>query len=308
MHDKPVVIAVVVTYNKPELLLECLAALLAQTYVVKKIIVVDNANNKTNSDIVLRFRGNSIDYYPMKENLGGAGGFSKGLERAHNEYLGDFYWILDDDTIPQNDTLEQLLKGLDKIRRTSEVLGEKVGFLASQVNWTDGKPALMNIPKVSTNWTSEISKGLIEISSASFVSLLVSNNALEKAGLPISEFFIWGDDVEYTTRISRSFEGYLVPSSIVCHKMNANTKVDLLNEMDVQRISRYFFEIRNRMFISRESIGRCDWIKLFIKNVWLIIRVLPQKMGFKKAGVILRGLVASLGFNPKIRYVCANKD
>ena len=39
------IVAVVVTYNRKELLLECIQAILNQTYKLEKVIVIDNNSN-----------------------------------------------------------------------------------------------------------------------------------------------------------------------------------------------------------------------------------------------------------------------
>ena len=45
--------------------------------------------------------------------------------------------------------------------------------------------------------------GLVQAEQATFVSLLLRAATVQKVGLPIKEFFIWGDDIEYTRRIAR---------------------------------------------------------------------------------------------------------
>jgi rhamnopyranosyl-N-acetylglucosaminyl-diphospho-decaprenol beta-1,3/1,4-galactofuranosyltransferase len=91
MHQT--VAAVVVTYNRSRLLLECLDALLRQTRPVDKIVLIDNASTDGTVE-VLRSRGYlanpKIDYQRSEFNSGGAGGFHDGMKRAHE--LG-FDWI-----------------------------------------------------------------------------------------------------------------------------------------------------------------------------------------------------------------------
>ena len=45
-------------------------------------------------------------------------------------------------------------------------------------------------------------KKYIEAVLGSFVSLWIPMSVVKEVGLPIKEFFIWGDDWEYTRRIS----------------------------------------------------------------------------------------------------------
>src|SRR4028119_143552 len=97
------VAAVVVTYNRKQLLLECIDALLSQTRSLDKIILIDNACTDGTPEI-LREKGyldNAyIDYMRLPENIGGAGGFHEGIKRGY-EVGYDWLWLMDDDTIAQ---------------------------------------------------------------------------------------------------------------------------------------------------------------------------------------------------------------
>ena len=85
----------------------------------------------------------------------------------------------------------------------------------------------MNVPDIDmsstengyADWYRKLSNGLIKIEAATFVSLLINGEAIKKCGLPCKDFFIWGDDTEYTTRITRNFgPAYMVGKSVAIHK------------------------------------------------------------------------------------------
>ncbi|MEJ5168402.1 MAG: glycosyltransferase, partial [Arcobacteraceae bacterium] len=106
---------VVVTYNRYNLLKECLDALLNQTYKTD-ILLVDNAStdgtdNKIKEDGYLEH--SNLIYRRLESNLGGAGGFHFGVKYAlENNY--DFVWLMDDDAEPELDCLELLMNHTDK--------------------------------------------------------------------------------------------------------------------------------------------------------------------------------------------------
>ncbi|MCM1404775.1 MAG: hypothetical protein NC133_04755, partial [Prevotella sp.] len=83
---------------------------------------------------------------------------------------------------------------------------------------------------------------------ASFVSLLVKTSIVEKIGLPISDFFIWGDDWEYTSRIANHYTGYLVTSSVVTHHSPCNISVDIIKDSP-NRVQRYVYAYRNESYL-----------------------------------------------------------
>lgn len=197
--------AVVVTYNRKELLMECLDSILNQTYEVERIVVIDNnSNDDTKATLIEKgYIGNPrIEYHYLSKNIGGAGGFNVGMKHA-NAHRPDWVWIMDDDTIPTETCLEELLKAEEKI-------DDEVSFLASSVRGMNGEA--MNVPKINkkqftsyTDWYKHLDKGLVQIVKATFVSLLINNKAIDKCGLPWAPFFIWGDDSEYTQRIIRDY-------------------------------------------------------------------------------------------------------
>lgn len=177
---------VVVTYNRLSLLKECLSALENQTYPIQRIVIVDNCSTDGTSEFLDSLTDTRYLIIHSKENIGGAGGFSLGLKSAVLEGC-DYTWLMDDDTIPSSTALEELVKVTS--------LDENVGFVCSQVNWTDGKPHAMNkaclIYKNGVQSKVEHNGVLgIHCNLASFVSVLVNTKAVYQLGLPIKEFFI----------------------------------------------------------------------------------------------------------------------
>ena len=121
------------------------------------------------------------------------------MKWAHeNKY--EWLWILDDDTMANENALEEFIGKYDTF--PSE---KKPVVLASKVLWTDGTPHPMNF-SVIRNGEYEQSLfaaeyGTINIRSSSFVSFMVNSTMIDKYGLPIKEYFIWNDDAEYSARV-----------------------------------------------------------------------------------------------------------
>jgi GT2 family glycosyltransferase len=81
----------------------------------------------------------------------------------------------------------------------------------------------------------------------SFVSMLIPRRQLDRFGLPIAGYFLWNDDVEFSARILRSELGVLVPSSVVTHKTALKHVPSTRND------GKYYFEVRNKLWIVRHS-------------------------------------------------------
>ncbi|MEU8798989.1 glycosyltransferase [Spirillospora sp. NPDC048819] len=243
------VAAVVVTYNRRELLDEALTALGAQTRAPDRIVVVDNASADGTADMVTG-RFPEVDLLTLPRNVGGAGGFSAGMAHALDGGA-DLLWLLDDDTVPEPGALEALLTA----RERATTPGEGPPTLAaSRVVWTDGRDHPMNTPRPKHRATAAESRiaraaGCVPIRSASFVSLLVEATAVRDRGLPIADYFLWNDDFEFTTRMLRGRRGLLCPDSVAVHKTRE------FGGTDTDPGDRFFYEVRNKIWLFTGSPG-----------------------------------------------------
>lgn len=289
---------VVVTYNRLELLKQCLKALLLQTYALNHIYVINNNSTDDTYEYLEKLKSEHKEIVPvnLKSNLGGAGGFNRGLKTFIKDSDSNYVWIMDDDTIPTKTALEELMvKGLEI---------KNWGFLCSNVRWKDGNAAVMNMPVPTKDWNAEMERGMVKLTSASFVSILFPREIIKEVGYPISEFFIWGDDVEYTLRITkRKHDGYLVGDSIVEHKIKKNIGTDIISETDKNRIKRYSLANRNEIFTKRELGSKKDLIKsLLSKGILEPIKIVRYSKNHKlyKLCISIKGTINGFFFNPNI--------
>ena len=265
MPDSPRVAAVVVTYNRRDLLLESLAAVLAQTRAPDTVIVVDNASEDGTAAAV-REKFPAVRLAELRRNSGGAGGFAGGMALALADGA-DLIWLMDDDTVPEPGALGALLDARDRMaaqpRGAARPRGARPGaaqpaagrppaLVASQVLWTDGREHPMNTPRrkpfaAKAERLAAAAVGCVPIRSASFVSILVDAAECRRRGLPRADYFLWNDDFEFTTRLLRGNTGLLCPASVVVHK----TKT--FGSTDVDPGDRFFYEVRNKVWMFKDS-------------------------------------------------------
>lgn len=243
------VTAIVVTYNRRDLLEESLTALGAQSRAPDRVIVVDNASADGTAEMVAG-RFPEADLLTLPRNVGGAGGFSAGMARALDGGAG-FLWLLDDDTVPEPGALEALLAAMERATTAGE--GPPT-LAASRVVWTDGRDHPMNTPRPKPRATAAESRiaraaGCVPIRSASFVSVLVDAGAVRERGLPVADYFLWNDDFEFTTRMLRGRRGLLCPDSVVVHKTRE------FGGTDADPGDRFFYEVRNKIWLFTGSPG-----------------------------------------------------
>lgn len=238
--------AVVVTYNRKELLKDCLLALLAQTRPLEHVFVIDNASTD-GTQVHLEEAGilsnAQIKYYRLAQNTGGAGGFSEGLKQAHQGSY-DWYWIMDDDAAPEPDCLATLLAAAPE---------ESVGALCPKIIGSDGVPQIYHHKMI--DWLgNEQTPSFVtaecpgRLDANAFVGPLFSREAVDAFGYPDAGYFIWGDDTEYTWRISKALPLLYVPNARIIHNDGkANSK-----SRDYKDLWKREYMIRNAIHIRRK--------------------------------------------------------
>lgn len=303
------ILAVVVTYNRLSMLKECIKHICNQS-ICCDILIVDNASTDGTSvwamDIQEELDNYRIMYENTGTNLGGAGGFNYGMRRACElEY--QYVWIMDDDAFAKPDCLEKLLVQAAVLNNDNRTFG----FLSSIVLWTDNHLCKMNwqrkypLPKLRSEHhinESDLGRGLIQIQCATFVSLLFSTDVIRQVGLPIKDFFIWCDDIEYTRRISLKYQlpCYAVTDSLIVHHTTNNVGSDLATD-SVERISRYSYAFRNENFMYRQYGLKAFiyYIAVCAYNILKVILHAPDHK-FRRVGIVFKGFFTGLRFNPPI--------
>lgn len=220
------VAAVVVSFNRKNLLLECLNSLLSQTVQLDKVILIDNKSTDGTIELLSEkgiLSNPRVECTVLEENVGGAGGFTAGIERAVEQGY-DWLWLMDDDAEPELNAFELCRPYLDdtKVVLVAPVTGDADGN--PELTGTHrGKllsPADATVPAMVRSVTPEeaASAPVVEFDACSFVGPFISARAVKSVGLPRREFFIHYDDLEYTLRLRKIGKLLLVSGAIIKHK------------------------------------------------------------------------------------------
>jgi rhamnopyranosyl-N-acetylglucosaminyl-diphospho-decaprenol beta-1,3/1,4-galactofuranosyltransferase len=188
---------VIVTHNRPELLVRCLAAVLNQTLKPEAIIVVDNSSHIPAADILYQF-ATKVQIFRFRQNTGGAGGFHFGLAEAFRQGF-DAVWLMDDDGVPSDSCLTNLVEVVNKSMtwfsnplvvddNNPEKLAFGLTISGRVVSSTEAAVAAVN------------SHGVIEGAINPFNGALIFREAYSILGDIKFECFIWGDEEEYFER------------------------------------------------------------------------------------------------------------
>jgi len=273
--------AAVITYNRKDLLLECLRALRKQSIPIDGIIIVDNASTDGTAELLAKagfvdkmLQADEkpvevrktiqipdapgdiilIQYIRSDHNIGCSGGqclaMKAGLDAGY-----DWLWLMDDDSEPEENALEAFLSS--PVSFHPDVVGvacNKVGM--------DGKTQSIHrgwyFPKYLKAvplTEAEYSRSVASIGYSSFVGLFVKTRAISVAGLPREDFFLQYDDVEYCIRLGKHGRLCYLRDSVIRHKdghLESEHYIDRkARTVPIELYWRMYYSFRNQILIYR---------------------------------------------------------
>ncbi|MFX4262559.1 glycosyltransferase family 2 protein [Pelotomaculum propionicicum] len=101
----PKVTIAIPTYNRAALLRQAVESALEQTYQDIEVLVADNSSTDNTGDVVKQFKDHRIRYFRHSKNRGFINNFNFCLEKA----AGEYFLLLSDDDILDNDAIKSLL-------------------------------------------------------------------------------------------------------------------------------------------------------------------------------------------------------
>lgn len=190
--------AVIVTFNRKELLGENIRMLLKQTRPFDKIFVVDNCSTDGTPEY-LKDRGwmdnPRFVYVKTHANIGGAGGFYTGTRAAY-EAGADYIVLMDDDGRAADEhTFENLLREAERLHAENPML-----FVNSLVRQGELLSFKMGSKYTVAEALAAAKDGILDGEANPFNGTLVSRELVAEIGYPNPDFFIKGDEVNYKQR------------------------------------------------------------------------------------------------------------
>ncbi len=236
--------AVVVTFNRLELLKQGIECLRKQQKLTG-IIVVNNGSTDGTREWLDAQPGLLVVH---QDNVGGSGGFYTGIERAYSEGA-DWIWCMDDDVFPRPDCLDRLLPYTDRpevgILSPRRLLEGKVFTHEFQhFNFTNPVGSLhgCKLAKQQVNQATEIV-------GADFEGPFISRRVVEKIGLPNRELFIFCDDTDYCLRAHLAgFKLLYIPEALMDkHKFFSD---DTWTSRNRKKKWKRYYQVRNEAYLN----------------------------------------------------------
>lgn len=228
-------------YNKAEMVVRCVKAIMDQSIQNFDIYVVDNASTDNSVEQLQAAYGDDITIIQNSENLGGSGGFGRGIRTAlEMDYR--YFMLVDNDAFLDRRAVEYLYQYINTHEDVG-ICGAETLYLQDPRKIQDlgGKLDMDNF-----RWGGIIG-GLVELEAAAVLecdyvascSVIARTSAVRIfGGFPEDNFIYW-DDIEWCTKCWRA--GF---------KVVVNAKAKVLHDMSGasrQNMFLRYYSNRNRL-------------------------------------------------------------
>lgn len=308
---------VLVNYNGFEDTIECLDSLLNLNCKNFQIIIVDNDStdnsvlkiNKTYNNIIIYNKeeaiegmnvekenkfNNPIILIDAKENKGFAAGNNIALKYILNKNDFDYVWFLNNDTIVENTSLNELIIGINKYKN--------IGAVGSKILYYDNKNLLQNMgTKIKRRSFFNLCEPIInlkqenidngqydsdfEVNDIMGASLLVKKDTLNKIGLMPEEYFLYGEETDWNFNIQKNnYKLMTIYKSKVYHKKSNSTGGDL---SDIT----LYYRTRNQLILNKKYMNIIKYLMFLCFYSLKRIIFAFLKLNKKQRQILIKGLI-----------------
>ena len=301
--------AVVVTYNRKDLLGQCLDALAQQSHPLDAVYIIDNCSTDGTYAYLLdrdwivpvpdlqgrvyeslkevplpAFEGRcvTVRYVAMPENTGGAGGFNEGIKRAVDGGF-DWIWLMDDDLLVSPQALKALVEKKEALTAAQDHPFLLNSLVLSQ-DAKDGDTLAFPLQELSKHglprmrvqhWrlsevADKLEEGLYRWA-CPFNGTFLPASAISQIGLPNKDFFIWGDERDFLWRAAKVLDMYTVIDSKAHHPAFPGVTFNW----------KLYYHIRNSLVVNEHFNFTA------LRNLKVIVHSLLLGLRHGRAGLVL---------------------
>lgn len=309
---------ILVNYNGYKDTIECLESLNKLNFKNHQIIIVDNNSSDDSAkklaslvDAVIYDKSeaiiggmkekedshnNPVILIDAKENNGFASGNNIALQYALAKDDFEYVWLLNNDTAVEQDSLSELVKGLEKY--------QNIGAVGSKILYYDKPELLQNVGSViSENTFFKLCKPILDLTKDNIdngqydydfevndimgASLLVKREVLNKVGLMPEEYFLYGEETDWNFNIQKNgYKLMTIYKSRILHKKSRSTGGDL------SPITLYY-RTRNQFILYRRYMNSFKFI-LFASMYVFKKTVLLLRLNYASKKIVLNALIDGL--------------
>ena len=198
-NQRPLVTAVITTYNREDRIARAIESVLNQTYTKMETIVVDDCSNYNIADYLSEYLPD-IELIRNDENMGANWSRATGISRAKGDYIA----FLDDDDRWRPNKIERQVEAITN-------LPPEYGVVTTGFERNDGTTI---VPKLGENTDLKRSLLLGNNLVGGFSKILVDTSIIERAGLPDIHLSS-SQDIEWFIRLSQECKFFGVQEPLV---------------------------------------------------------------------------------------------
>jgi GT2 family glycosyltransferase len=258
VENYPLISLITVNYNQAEVTCDMLESTRQLTYPNFEIIVVDNGSIEDPTDRILDRNFPHVRVIVSPNNLGFSGGNNLGLEYAK----GDYFFLLNNDTIVTANLLETLLEPFRQ-DATIGVVCPKIRYYDQPdvIQFAGYHPLSEYTGRTWAIGLNETDKGQYNKPGPTYfahgAAMMVSRAVLERAGSLDNSFFLYYEELDWSARIRRAgFQIYYQPDALIFHRESMS--VGKMNPMKV------YYHTRNRLWFMRRNVTGLSLIVFYM--------------------------------------------
>jgi O-antigen biosynthesis protein len=233
---------IIVNYNVEFFLEQCLNSVFKSLKkVFGEVFVVDN-NSIDGSNEMVKKKFPTVNLIENKVNLG----FSKANNQAIKLAKGKYILLLNPDTVVEEDTFDKVIQFMEE---NPEVGGLGVRMLDGKGKFLPESKRGLPTPMVAffkifgfsalfpksklfgryhLGYLSEFETNKVDVLSGAF--MLMRSETLDKVGLLDETFFMYGEDIDLSYRITQGgYDNYYFPETRIIHYKGESTKKSSIN-------------------------------------------------------------------------------
>lgn len=262
--------AVIVTFNRIDMLKKSLDLYNTQSVKMNRIIIVNNNSSDGTKEYLNQWKEVQEDYSKivinLEENIGGSGGFYIGFQEAL-KHKADWIWVSDDDAFVKKNTFENFQNFINSLN--NDELGKIAVISGKVINY--GEIDLNHRRRIKKKFISvvetcvskdEYTNKYFQCDLISYVGIFINYYILSKAEMPEKEYFIFYDDSEHSLSLKKYGKIICVPDIEVEHNVKSE---------DTDTISwKTYYGIRNKLLTYKKHFGYLSFLRLImvcIKNI-----------------------------------------
>lgn len=287
----PLISLITINYNQAVVTCDMLESARMLTYPHFEIIVVDNGSAEDPTERIRQGNYPNVRVVVSPDNLGFSGGNNLGIRHA----AGDYYFLLNNDTIVTPNLLEQLLEPF--------LQHPDVGVVCPKIRFHD-QPTIIQYaghhplnPYTGRTWAI----GLMEPDQgqhdrpgptwfAHGAAMLVSRAVLERAGSLDDSFFLYYEELDWSARIRQAgFQIYYQPNALIYHRESMS--VGKANALKV------YYHTRNRLWFMRRNVTGFPLLFFHLYYFGLVLPKMVVQYSLPWQSAYLRAVKNAIAWN-----------